>query len=174
MNLSGRIQPPEWLVSSAFFRTEAAARDALLRLLSLGLPRDLIEIVVLKKDAGLFHPNTRTRRPTPRAAAAARGALTGLIAFSLISAALILLSGSGDNRFLSFIMLLGPNVGVVLGAIVGFTMGALATYQLPARLRRVLEDRGILMVVRSKSATEAQAVLRELQACGGVEAQGPP
>ena len=173
MNLSGRSATPDWLVSSAFFTSETAARDALLRLLGLGLPRDLIEIVVLKKDLHVLQPGTHVRRPTPRAASAARGALIGLISLSLVSAALIVLAGSGDDHFLTFIMLLGPNVGVVLGAIVGFVIGGFDTFQLPPRLQRVHQDRGILMVVRSKTATEAEAVVQTLQACHGEGVEGP-
>lgn len=168
----GPGQQHEWQVSSAFFRTEAAVRDALLGLLGLGLPRDLIEIVVLKKDEKLFTGSARAVRPTPRAAGAAKGALIGLIVLSIVSALLIAFSGGRGDAFLTFIMLLGPNVGVVLGAVFGFFIGSLDRYRLPDRLARVLEDRGILMVVRTRTVDEAGAALERMVASGGEHPKG--
>jgi hypothetical protein len=155
-----------WIVVSGFFSREEDVLQAMIDVLASGIPRDLIEIAVSKEAAALFSKRVRTRRPSYRAANAGRGALIGLITFALISAALIVSGAEWKGQLLTWIMLLGPNVGVVLGAVWGFLFVPPKARGVPTWLQRVREEKGILFVVRTKSEREAQDVAHDLASRG--------
>jgi hypothetical protein len=155
-----------WQIVSCFLNNESQTRQALLKLLSIGIPRDLMEILVEKQNANRIFGHTKIRRPNYAAASAGRGALIGLILFSLISAFLIVSASSRDSSRLTMIMLLGPNVGVLLGAFVGILTGLFIRRAIPPRFERLREGNGVLLVVRTKLILEAESIASVLKEIG--------
>jgi len=156
----------KWIVVSGFFQSESHAAGALTRLLEIGIPRDLIDVLIEKQDETLFFNSGRTRRPSNSASNAGRGALFGLILFSLVSATLIVTSGAREVWKLTWIMLLGPNVGVLLGGLVGLLIGLIKKRPLPAKFERLRERKGILMIVSTKSEAESKIIEDKMREIG--------
>jgi hypothetical protein len=161
----------QWFVITSFFNNENQIRACVDQLLLHGVPRDLIEVAVPEKLNTRFFENARRGTLSRITVEAARGALIGLILLSLVSAALIATSGARESRLLTLIMLFGPNIGVLAGGVIGLLYGALRRFPVPNRFGRIREEKGILLVLRSKSDEEAEALLHRLQACGGIDAK---
>ena len=155
-----------WCVISGFFSQEDSVRKILMELLSIGVPRDLIEVVIEEADVQKYFKCGRVRKLNQTSSVAAKGALIGLILFSLISAAMIVTSSATDNQRLTWIMLLGPNVGVILGGILGLIWGFIFAPEMPERYSRLREDQGILLIARSRSRTEAEDIKARIAKSG--------
>lgn len=160
-----------WFVITGFFNEEKRVSSTVAELLSIGVPRDLIEVVVAKKDVSRFFKEGRVRKLNLTTALAAKGALIGLIVFSGMSAALIVTSGAQEDQRLTWIMLLGPNMGVLLGGMIGMIWGSLRKASLPERYSRLREGKGILLVTRTRFEKEAAQIEDKIKQHGaeGVE-----
>lgn len=158
-----------WLAVSGFFGDAGAAREALMNLLSLGVPRDLIEVVVDKRDAAKLFGKGPRRAFDSTTSAAGKGALSGLILSTFASAAMIAFSNIRDDERLTWIMLLGPNLGVMLGGFAGLWWGALKPKPMPVRYARVREREGILMIARSRTEEDARMIMERMRAQGARE-----
>jgi hypothetical protein len=156
-------------IVSAFFESEKKTHDTLVRLLEAAVPRDLIEVVVADQFDKDFYQGARKARLSRTVANAGRGALLGLIVFSFFSLLLIASAGARENRQLIFIMLLGPNIGVLSGAFFGMLWSFVAVPRVPARYQRASEQKGILLLVRAKEQSQAEGLLGLLESQGGAK-----
>lgn len=163
-----------WFLVSGFFSEEERVRRTLMDLLYMGIPRDLIDVLIAKQDEGRFFKSLKTRKPSLTAGNAGRGALVGLIVFSLFSALMIVTSGARESQRLTWIMLLGPNVGVMLGGFLGLLWGALFAKGLPSHYERLREGGGILMTVKTKSPEEARVLQERLMGFGAQSVRVDP
>lgn len=156
-------------VVTGFFIEETKARSALVELLLTGVPRDLIEVVIAKHNENRFFKTLRRRQLRRTAANAGRGALIGLILFSFLSALLIVSAGARESARLTWIMLLGPNMGVMLGGFIGLLWGFIKREPVPAYYHRLLEREAILMVVKAKTELEAESLATRLSDLGALD-----
>lgn len=155
-----------WCVVSGFFRQEEPVRKTLMDLLSIGVPRDLIEVVIEESDVQKYFKGGRVRKLKQTSAVASKGALIGLILFSLVSAGLIVTASATNSDALTWIMLLGPNVGVMLGGLLGLVWGSISSPKMPERHSRLGEGEGILVIARSRSRTEAEQIKERIEQRG--------
>lgn len=154
------------IVVSGFYLQEGSLRNAFQDLLFMGIPRDLIDVLIKKEDESLFFISSKKRKASSSVANIGRGALVGLILFAFISAGLIVASGARNSERLTWIMILGPNMGVIVGGFCGFIFSFFKKASLPAIFYRLKDHQGILMVVKSKSETEAISIEKKLKATG--------
>lgn len=106
------------------------------------------------------------RKPSLLIPAAARGALAGLIILSFASTALIGLSALEVEHNQHWVMLLGPNIGVVLGGVLGAIYRLVIPVKIPQRYTRIGSEKGIMLVVRSKRQEEVKNIMDILNQVG--------
>lgn len=157
-----------WLAATAFVPREEQAREVMRALVTAGVPRDLIDVVVSERTVKHLSKELRAKPHSHTFSMIGRGALFGLIAFSIVSLLLIATSWAGSNPVAIFVMLLGPNMGVLFGGVVGFIVGKVIRPQLPMAFARALERDELLLVVRSSSEQDAQRYRALLERSGGV------
>jgi len=163
-----RTVRPEAEAVSALFTDPAAVDRALARLVALGIPRDLIEVVVSPEAAALHYEGRAQARRREAFRYAGIGGLTGLITGAIVSIIMIAWPGFQTPDALAIVQLLGPNFMTVGGAAVGGLIG-LFVHRRPRRIHaRALEAPvSIVVVVTTRSEEETTAVVKALAESGG-------
>lgn len=153
---------------SALFADVAGVDRALAELNRLGVPRDVMEVVVSPRAAERFYPGA-ARRPRGEALRyAGAGALIGLVVGAVISLVLVALPGFLPANETAVVQLLGPNFGTVAGAVVGALLGLGARRRGEPRFRRAAEaPDAIVLVVALRTEEEARELMRVLERVGG-------
>ena len=154
---------------SAFLAKPDDVDVALERLVTAGVARDLIDVVVSATANARHYGGHARKRGSQMARYAGAGALIGLLVGVVLSLEIILVFPALEPpaRELSLAQFLGPNVGMMIGAIIGGVLGALIKRPITGPLRRAGEQDGILVVVRSQPAVRDEAIraaLTEAQA----------
>ena len=110
---------PTW----AYFRS-AAQVDALLPELSrLGVPRDLVEVIVTPRGAASQYAG-KALAPRPTWKFVSLGGLLGLLGGAFGALVLIARPGFDDERTLAYALLFTPMITTTLGALGGFGVAA--------------------------------------------------
>ena len=155
-----------------YFPTPAAVRDVLPPLARLGVPRDLIDVVVTPKAAdAMYSGKRRAMRPLWRFASI--GGLLGLGSGTIVAFVLIAWPGFAQAGPFAYALLFTPMIMVAIGAVTG----ALASFMITRkpsdwRLRIPPPDNSeILLVVRARGDEQVGLALRVLQEHGGQGAQ---
>lgn len=151
---------------SGFVTSPDAAETAVEVLLAGGIPRDLVEVVVSPGGNEEHYGGKARRLGTRTLSYAAKGALIGLFASIILSLYLLILPGFRLPEQLAFVQLLGPNIGTLLGAVVGGLAGALQQRQPKGVYARVGERDAILLVVLDRPREQAPVVVRLLEELG--------
>jgi uncharacterized protein YneF (UPF0154 family) len=155
-----------------YFATTAEVSDALRPLARLGVPRDLIDVVVTKPAADrLYSGKHRAMRPLWRFASI--GGLLGLGGGALVAFVLIAWPGFAAPGPFAYALLFTPMITVVVGALTGMII-SLFTKRRPSdwRLRIPPPDNDeILVVVRARGEAQIGQVLDTIQRQRGRNAQ---
>jgi hypothetical protein len=162
---------PTW----GYFRS-AAAVDALLPELSrLGVPRDLIEVVVTPRGAASQYGG-RALAPRPVWKFVSLGGLLGLLAGAFGGLFLIARPGFDDAAHLAYALLFTPMITTTAGAVVGLAAALLASPKPSAWRSRIVPpgDDELLVVVRARGEDQVALVLDALRTAGGRDAQVLP
>ncbi len=152
---------------TALFESTQAVDQALVALVSAGVPRDLINVVVAQEAARRFYGGRARalRRETMRYAGI--GGLVGLIIGILLGIGMVALPGFHDPGMMAFVQLLGPNLATVSGAIIGAAVGFFVHRTTEYRHSRAAESpESIVMAVTARNTDEAN-VLQQLMANNG-------
>jgi hypothetical protein len=158
-------------VTSAFFAQPEQVERAVADLVASGVPRDLIDVIV-SPQANQAHYGGRARRlgsQTMRFAGA--GALLGLLIGVVLSLEIILVFPAAEPPAgeLSVTQLLGPNVAMMIGLVLGALFGAFVRRKPWGSLARVRDRDEILIAVRATPAERVPDVVATLEAAGGHE-----
>lgn len=159
---------PTW----GYFRT-AAAVDALLPELSrLGVPRDLIDVVVTPRGAQSQYGG-RALAPRPVWRFVSLGGLLGLLAGAFGGLFLIARPGFDDAANLAYALLFTPMITTTAGALIGFVAAFIAPPKPSAWRNRIVppNDEELLVVVRARGDDQVTLVLDALRAAGGRDVQ---
>ncbi len=155
-----------------FFPTPASVTSVLPSLARLGVPRDLIDIVVTEPAAArMYAGKRRAMRPLWRFASL--GGLLGLGGGAFVALVLIAWPGFAPAGPFAYALLFTPMITLVVGAAIG----ALASFLIKRkpsdwRLRIPPPDNNeILVVVRARGEEQVSLVLKVLQDEGGRGAQ---
>ena len=156
----------------AFFPTPVAITDTLPSLAKLGVPRDLIDVVVTEPAAQkLYAGKRRAMRPLWRFASI--GGILGLGAGALVAFVLIAWPGFAAPGPFAYALLFTPMITTLTGSLVG-VIASFLTKRKPSdwRLRIPPPDNDeILLVVRARGAEQVRFVVEALKEHGGREAQ---
>ncbi len=156
----------------AFFRTPQLVREVLPPLARLGVPRDLIDVVVTEQAAdAMYAGKRRAMRPLWRFASI--GGLLGLGSGAFVAFVLIAWPGFASPGPFTYALLFTPMITVALGAVTG-ALASFFTTRKPSdwRLRIPPPDNGeILLVVRARGDEQVALALQVLRDHGGAGAQ---
>jgi hypothetical protein len=164
----------EPLVVTALFDSPDSVDRALDALYTVGVPRDLIEVVVSRSAAQRFYrvrgPGRRPAREPGRETFrfAGIGALVGFaggLGFSLL---MLMWPGLDAPGGMAPVALFGPNVGTISGAAVGALLGFLRRQQPDPRYARAAEaENAIVLAVRMRGPREAELLGNLVAGQGG-------
>ena len=152
----------------AFFLTPAAVTDTLPALSGLGVPRDLIDVVVTEPAAQkMYAGKRRPMRPMWRFASI--GGILGLGSGALVAFVMIAWPGFAPPGPFAYALLFTPMITTLSGSLVGVIASFLTTRK-PSdwRLRIPPPDNDeILLVVRARGSEQVRFVLQAMQEHGG-------
>lgn len=155
-------------VVTASFQGPDQIQLALEQLIRVGVPRDLIDVVVSPDAARKFYPARAYDLGNDAFRYAGAGGLIGLLVGSIISLVLIMLPGFFDKGIIPYVQLIGPNFVTVTGALVGGLIGSFKRRPPnPHFSRAAAEPDAIIMVVALRSREEAERVAQIMGQSGG-------
>jgi hypothetical protein len=150
---------PDSFTISGFFRSEQAIEQAMRDCLKRGMPRDLIDVAVSPEAAQRFYGGRASVNRDSWFSWTGRGALTGLIISALLSLAIVLLPGYDTSPVMAYVQLLGPDIGILLGAAAGAIYGWLKPGDMkPQMLRALHRDDAALLLVHLQPEDEARQI----------------
>ena len=156
----------------AFYPTPVAVTDTLPSIARLGVPRDLIDVVVTQPAAErLYSGKRRAMRPLWRFASI--GGILGLGGGAFVAFVLIAWPGFAAPGPFAYALLFTPMITTLVGSLIGVIASFLIKRK-PSdwRLRIPPPDNNeILVVVRARGEEQVQLVLDALSASGGRGAQ---
>ena len=155
---------------SGFFRDEAAVMEVLHACVFRGVPRDLIDVAVSETAAPKFYGGRARPNRDSWFSWTGRGALAGLIISAVISLVIIMIPGFNTSEVMAIVQLLGPDIGVIVGAFLGALYGWMKTGDVRPQFRRAtLRNDAVLMLVHLQPEEEAQELQNIFNAKGGEE-----
>lgn len=155
-----------------YFAAPAAVQTVLPPLARLGVPRDLIDVIVTERAAqSMYAGKRRAMRPLWRFASV--GGLLGLVGGALVAVVLIAWPGFAPAGPFAYALLFAPMITVTLGA----TIGALVSFLVKRkpsdwrlRIPPPANDE-ILVVARARGEEQISLVLEALHGQGARGAQ---
>jgi hypothetical protein len=146
-----------------YFRTPAAVQQALPPLARLGVPRDLIDVVVTPRAAAQMYAGKR-RAMRPLWKFASIGGILGLGCGAFVAVVLIARPGFAAPGPFAYALLFTPMVTVLLGALTGVILSFLTTRK-PSDWRLKIpppDSDEILLVVRARGEEQVALTLSAL------------
>jgi hypothetical protein len=164
----------EPLVVTALFDSPDAVDRAVDALYVIGVPRDLMEVVVSHAAADRFYAGGRGRGPREPGRETFRyagvGALVGFIGGVLFSLLMLVWPGIEAPGGMAPVALFGPNVGTTAGAGLGALLGLMRRQRPDRRYARAAEvGDAILLAAHARDAREAELLARAVAEHGGRE-----
>ena len=155
-----------------YFASPAEVKEALPPLARLGVPRDLIDVVVTQPAADrMYAGKRRAMRPLWRFASL--GGVLGLGGGALVAFVLIAWPGFAAAGPFAYALLFTPMITVVVGALIG-VFASFLTKRKPSDWRLRIPPPAndeILLVVRARGEEQIGLALEVLQQQGGRGAQ---
>jgi MFS family permease len=164
-------QSPGRLSVSAFYESAAEVARVLERLTLAGIPRDLVEVVVSPEAAAEFYPRRARRLGNQSFRYAGIGALVGFLGGAGISLFIVMMPGFAPAGWAAIAQLLGPNVGTLLGGVIGALAGLFAKRRARDMYHRALERKAILVLVHDRRTEDLPATQDILAQAGGSQVE---
>lgn len=161
---------PDSYTVSGFFREEGAVQSVMLDCLHRGVPRDLIDVAVSSAASKHFFSGRASTSRDSWFSWTGRGALAGLLLSAVLTLLIVMLPGFNTSNTMAVVQLMGPDIGIILGAAIGALYGWLKPGDLKPQMLRARErSDAVLMLVHLQLQTEAEAI-RVIFAEHGAEA----
>lgn len=166
MGTSERVEnTPASYTVSGFFRDEAAVNEVMHACVHRGVPRDLIDVAVSEAAAPHFFSGRARANRDAWFSWTGRGALAGLLISASFSLFLIMMPGFDTSNTMAFVQLMGPDIGIIVGAFLGALYGWLKPGDTKPQLRRATQrSDAALMLVHLQPEDEAEAIRSIFQA----------
>lgn len=156
------------LAVTGFFTQRQQVEKALSACLFLGIPRDLIDVAISEKAADKFKQLKAKRNNDHWFAWTGRGALIGLLISVVLSLGIVLFKGFEISDSMALVQLLGPDIGIIVGAAIGAIYGWLIESDNNGLMQRADErDDAMLFLVYLQPPSEAEKVRDILIENGG-------
>ena len=156
------------LAVSGFFTQRQQLDKALSACLSLGIPRDLIDVAISEKAADKFKQLKAKRNTDHWFAWTGRGALIGLLISIIFSLGILLIKGYEISDSMAIVQLVGPDIGIIVGAVLGAIYGWFIESDNNVLMQRADErDDAMLFLVYLQPSGEAEKVRDILVDNGG-------
>lgn len=171
MGISERTDnAPASYTVSGFFRDEGSINEVMHACVHRGVPRDLIDVAVSEAAAPRFFSGRARANRDAWFSWTGRGALAGLLISASFSLLLIMTPGFDASNTMAFVQLMGPDIGIIVGAFLGALYGWLKPGDVKPHLRRAAR-RGdaALMLIHLQPEEEAGVIRNILQAHGAEE-----
>lgn len=151
-----------------YFPTPTAVTRVLPSLAALGVPRDLIDVVVTDRAATQMYAGKR-RAMRPLWKFASLGGIFGLVGGAVVAFALIARPGFASAGPFAYALLFTPMITVTLGAAIGVVLSFI-TKRRPSDWRLRIPPPAndeILVVVRARGEEQVSLALQALSERGG-------
>lgn len=150
---------PASFTVSGFFRDEHEVQEVMHACVHRGIPRDLIDVAVSTAAAPHFFSGRARANRDAWFSWTGRGALAGLLISATLSLILIMLPGFNESNTMAIVQLLGPDIGIIVGAFLGALYGWLKPGDIKPQLRRATQrSDAALMLVHLQPEDEANAI----------------
>jgi hypothetical protein len=157
MNVHHKAGPS--LAISGFFTQPEQVDKALSACLSLGIPRDLIDVAISEKAADKYKQLKAKRNTDHWFAWTGRGALIGLLISIVLTLGIVSLKGYEISDSMALVQLLGPDIGIIVGAAIGALYGWFIESDNNVLMQRADErDDAMLFLVYLQPPSEAEKV----------------
>jgi hypothetical protein len=157
------------LAVSGFFTQREQVDQALSACLGLGIPRDLIDVAISEKAASKFKQLKAKRNTDHWFAWTGRGALIGLLISILLTLGIVMLKGYEISDSMALVQLLGPDIGIIVGAAIGAIYGWMIESDNNVLMQRADErEDAMLFLVYLQPQEEAEKI-RQILADHGAE-----
>ena len=155
---------------SGFFRDESSVNEVMHACVHRGVPRDLIDVAVSEGAAPHFFSGRARANRDAWFSWTGRGALAGLLISASFSLLLIMIPGFDTSNSMAFVQLMGPDIGIIVGAFLGALYGWLKPGDIKPQLKRARQrSDAALMLVHLQPEDEAEAIRSIFQAHGAEE-----
>lgn len=162
-----KLDLPNYTVSG-FFDNKEKVQAVMQACLHQGIPRDLMDVAVSQGAAARFFGGKAGASHDSWFSWAGRGALTGLLLTAITSLSIVLLPGFKSSNLMAMVQLLGPDIGIILGAAVGGLYGWMRESDIRPVLQRAAERTdAMLLLIHPQSQTEADTVRGIFEQCKG-------
>lgn len=166
---SAENAPTSYTVSG-FFNNEQAINAVMHACVHRGVPRDLIDVAVSPGAAPHFFSGRARANRDSWFSWTGRGALAGLLISATLSLALIMMPGFNNSGVMAIVQLMGPDIGIIVGAFLGALYGWMKPGDIKPQLKRAtLRSDAALMLVHLQPEDEANALKEIFRAQGGEE-----
>ncbi|MCB5186636.1 hypothetical protein LG200_01305 [Methylobacillus caricis] len=158
----------ESLAVSGFFLEQRQIDEVLSACLQRGIPRDLIDVALSEQAAPKFTQLKARKNTDSWFAWTGKGALIGLLSSALLSLGIILTKGYEVTNQLALVQLLGPDIGIILGATFGALYGWIRGNETNVLMQRATDrEDAMLLLVYMQPPDEARQVEKIFSTCGG-------
>lgn len=153
---------------SGFFRDENAIKNVMTECLHRGVPRDLLDVAVSPGASKYFFGGRARASKDLWFKWMGLGAFIGLLLSSLLTLGIVMLPGFDHSALLAFVQLMGPDIGVIIGAALGGIYGLLKPGRVKLEMQRAARrPDAALLLIHLQPREEAEVLGEILRDYGG-------
>jgi hypothetical protein len=152
---------------SGFFRDENTIKSVMTECMHRGVPRDLLDVAVSPAASRHFFGGRASVAKDVWFKWMGLGAFTGLLLSSALTLGIIMIPGFNHSDLLAFVQLMGPDIGVILGAALGGLYGYIKPGRVKMEMRRASQrSDAALLLIHLQPHDEAEILSEILRSYG--------
>lgn len=160
---------------SGFFRDENTLKNVMTECLHRGVPRDLLDVAVSPAASKHFFGGRARLARDIWFKWMGLGAFIGLLLSSAFTLGILMIPGFNHSDMIAFVQLMGPDIGVIVGAAVGGLYGFLKPGHIKREMRRAgRRPDAALLLIHLQPHDEAEVLSEILRSYGADEVEVAP